>query len=71
MRNLYCIGDITDVSLLEKAKYSIDIDAGCMIDIEWTESLKSGGKTAQFVNPRDESIKGFISYNENFHADEY
>lgn len=29
---LYCLGDISDVTLLEKAKYSINMDVGCMID---------------------------------------
>ena len=32
---LFCVGDITDVPLLEKAKYGINMDVGCMIDGEW------------------------------------
>ena len=40
---LYCIGDVTDVPLLEQAKYGINMDVGCMVDGEWIESLKNGG----------------------------
>lgn len=29
---LYCIGDRFDADLLEKAKYQINMDVGCMID---------------------------------------
>lgn len=32
---LYCLGDVTDVPLLEKAKYGINMDVGCMVDGEW------------------------------------
>ena len=32
---LYCLGDISDVPLLEKVKYGIDMDVGTMIDGEW------------------------------------
>lgn len=67
---LYCLGDITDVPLLEKAKYGINMDVGCMIDGEWIESLKNGGIEAEYVNSRDNIIQGFISYYENFEADE-
>lgn len=67
---LYCIGDITDVPLLEKAKYGINMDVGCMVDGEWIESLKNGGKEAQYVYPRERIIKNFISYYENFEADD-
>ena len=67
---LYCLGDITDVPLLEKAKYGINMDVGCMVDSEWIESLKNGGIEAEFVSSRDNIIQGFLSYYENFEADE-
>lgn len=31
---LFCLGDMTDIPLLEKAKYGISFDVGCMIDQE-------------------------------------
>ena len=67
---LYCLGDVTDVPLLEKAKYGINMDVGCMVDGEWIESLKNGGIEAKYVSSREKIIQGFISYYENFEADE-
>jgi len=67
---LYCIGDITDVPLLEKAKYSINMDVGCMVDGEWIESLKNGGIEEEYVNPRPVIIKNFIAYYKDFEADD-
>ena len=58
---LFCIGDITDVPLLEKAKYSINMDVGCMIDKEWIDSLKNSGIESEFVNSRNYIIENFIS----------
>ena len=46
---LYCLGDISDIPLLEKAKYSINMDVGCMIDGERIESLKNGGKRIENI----------------------
>ena len=63
---LFCVGDITDVPLLEKAKYGINMDVGCMIDGEWIESLKNGGIKAEFVNSREDIIRCFVSYYKNF-----
>lgn len=65
---LYCIGDFPDVSLIEKAKYSINMDVGCMIDEEWINSLK--GIENEYTRPRDEIIKSFIDYYKNFAADD-
>ena len=67
---LFCIGDITDVPLLEKAKYSINMDVGCMIDKEWIDSLKNSGIESEFVNSSNYIIENFISYYKNFEADE-
>lgn len=67
---LYCIGDITDVPLIEKAKYKINMDVGCMIDKEWIDSLKNGGIEDDYVGSREEIIKYFISYYKDFQADD-
>ena len=67
---LYCIGDITDVPLLEKAKYGINMDVGFMIDGEWIDSLKNGGQKTESVNSREDIIKWFVAYYENFEADD-
>ena len=69
---LYCLGDISDVPLLEKAKYSINMDVGCMIDGEWIDSLKNGGIETQCTGSRQEIINNFVSYYNNFQPeDEY
>ena len=67
---LYCVGDVTDVPLLERAKYGINMDVGCMVDGEWIESLKNGGVADEYVNPRAVIMKNFVSYYENFEADD-
>lgn len=67
---LFCLGDITDVPLLEKAKYEINFDVGCMIDQEWIDSLKSGGIESELVNPREVIIERFVSYYKDFEADD-
>lgn len=67
---LYCIGDISDVPLLEKAKYGINMDVGCMVDGEWIESLKNGGIRDENVNPRHEIVESFVSYYKDFEADD-
>lgn len=67
---LYCLGDISDVPLLEKAKYSINMDVGCMIDSEWIDSLKNGGVETQFTASRQEIINAFVSYYNNFQSED-
>ncbi len=59
---LYCIGDISVVALIEKAKYQINMDVGCMIDSEWIESLQNGGKETELVRSRNEIMEDFVSY---------
>lgn len=68
---LYCIGDISDVSLIERAKYDLNMDVGCMIDQEWIDSLKNGGIEDEYVRTRDEIIKSFIFYYKDFKAEDY
>ncbi len=63
---LYCIGDFSDVSLIEKAKYGINMDVGCMVDGEWIDSLK--GIENEYVNSREEIIKHFVTYYQDFGA---
>lgn len=63
---LYCIGDKNDVPLIEKAKYKINFDVGCMIDSEWIDSLNNGGIEEEWVRPREEIIEDFVSYYERF-----
>ena len=59
---LYGIGDTADLSLIEKAKFSVSFDAQCMIDTEWIESLKNGGKKKKHVRCRADIIEDFVSY---------
>ncbi len=58
---LFCIGDISDVPIIEKAK-CINMDFGCSIDGEWIESLKNGGIKEGYTRSRDEIVEGIISY---------
>ena len=67
---LFCLGDVTDILLLEKAKYKINFDVGCMIDQEWIDSLKNGGIENEFVRPRKVIVEEFVSYYKDFEADD-
>lgn len=67
---LFCIGDESDVPLLEKAKYGINMDVGCMVDGSWVESLKNGGKANEYIDDRTTLTEDFVSYYKNFKADE-
>ena len=63
---LYCLGNISDVPLLEKVKYGIDMDVGTMIDGEWIDSLENGGIKTKYTQTRKEIIKGFVDYYESW-----
>ena len=63
---LYCLRDISDVPLLEKVKYGIDMDVGTMIDGEWIDSLENGGIEDKYTQTRKEIIKGFVDYYESW-----
>ena len=65
---LYCIGDSSDAALIEKAKYGIDMDVGCMIDGEWIDSLK--GIENEFVGSREEIMKYFVTYYQNYFTED-
>ncbi|MBQ7378426.1 MAG: hypothetical protein IJW70_01950 [Clostridia bacterium] len=61
---LYCLGDASDVPLLEKAKYSVNMDVGSMIDAEWIDNLKNGGLADKDNNirAREEIVQEFLQY---------
>ena len=63
---LFCLGDISDVPLLEKVKYSFDMDVDIAIDFAWIESLKNGGIKTKYTQTRKEIIKGFVDYYESW-----
>lgn len=67
---LFCIGDKSDVPLLEKAKYGINMDVGCMIDLDWIDSLKNGGEAAEYLYDRDTLIRNFVDYYKSFEPDD-
>lgn len=63
---LFCIGDVTDVPLLEKAKYGINMDVGCMIDGEWIDILKNAKEERESLDAREDAVKAFIAYYADF-----
>lgn len=67
---LYCLGDISDIPLIKKAKYGINMDVGCMIDSEWLTSLENGGIEDSFTRSRVDLIRDFIDYYSNYSADD-
>lgn len=67
---LFCIGDESDIPLLENAKYGINMDVGCMIDTDWIDSLKNGGRAAEYLYDRDTLIRNFVDYYKNFESDD-
>ncbi|MGN1412148.1 MAG: hypothetical protein ACI4WH_06560 [Oscillospiraceae bacterium] len=58
---LYCIGNIQDVELIKKAKYSINMDVGCMVDYQWIENLENGS-----IADRNAIVNDFIDYYKNY-----
>lgn len=67
---LFCLGDAGDISLLEKAKYGVNFDVGCMVDAEWIDSLRNGGRETELLRPREELVEAFVSYYQSFEADD-
>ena len=68
---LFCLGDVSDVPLLKKAKYGINMDVGCMIDEEWIASLENGGAAIGNFRSRDQIIDSFVYYYQNFDSEDY
>ena len=69
---LFCLGDISDVPLLEKVKYGIDMDVGVAIDSEWIDSLKNEGiamKLEEYdIRSKKEIIKNFVDFYKNYYS---
>ena len=69
---MYCLGDISDVPLLEKVKYGIDMDVGVAIDSEWIDSLKNEGiamKLEEYdIRSKKEIIKNFLDFYKNYYS---
>ena len=59
---LFCLGDISDVPLLKKVKYKIDMDMGVAIDGIWIISLENNGiEMKEYDIPsKKEIIKYFV-----------
>lgn len=67
---LYGTGDASDVPLMEAAKQEINMDVGCMIDQEWIDSLKKGGRKGRHVRSRAEILQDIVDYYRDFEADD-
>ena len=67
---LFCIGDVNDVEIIKKAKYSINMDVGCMVDGEWIESFENGGIESEYVRNRQLLIDDFVEYYSDFETSE-
>lgn len=65
---LFCLGDASDVPLIKKAKYGINMDVGCMIDWEWLSSLENGGIEDKYTRSRSKLISDFVNYYSEFIA---
>ena len=65
---LFCLGNISDVPLLEKVKYKIDMDMGVAIDGIWIISLENNGiEMKEYDIPsKKEIIEGFVDYYESW-----
>lgn len=59
---LYCIGDSSDIPLIKRAKYEINMDVGCMIDGDWIESLQQNGRAAEYLPGRQQLMEDFEEY---------
>lgn len=55
---LFCIGNYEDALLIERAKYNINFDVGCMIDGAWIDALKGNMSEEE----RQYHIQAFIEY---------
>ena len=64
---LYCIGDKSDIPLLKRAKYDINMDVGCMIDIDWINSLENNGLEGEFIPEKKELVSEFVKYYTGFY----
>ena len=67
---LFCLGDISDVPLLKKVKYKIDMDMGVAIDGIWIISLENNGlEMKEYDIPsKKELIKDFVDFYKNYYS---
>ena len=67
---LFCLGDISDIPLLEKVKYKIDMDMGVAIDGIWIISLENNGiEMKEYDIPsKKEIIKDFVDFYKNYYS---
>ncbi len=67
---LFCLGDISDVPLLEKVKYKIDMDMGVAIDGIWIISLENNGMEMKEydIPSKKELIKDFVDFYKNYYS---
>ena len=70
---LYCLGDISDVPLLKKVKYKIDMDMRVAIDGIWIISLENNGiEMKEYDIPsKKELIKDFVDFYKNYYSLSY
>jgi len=61
---LFCIGNPTDLELIKKIKYGINMDVGTMIDSDWICSME--GIVDEYTIEREELITNFINYYKNY-----
>lgn len=59
---LFCSGDTEDAKLINKVKYSKNMDVMSVIESEWITSLENGGKADEYTRSRDELIAGILLY---------
>ncbi|WP_072986040.1 hypothetical protein [Clostridium cavendishii] len=64
---LFCIGDSEDSNLIKDAKYGINMDVGCMVDVEWIHSLN--GEINEYTRDREDIIKSFVEYYTNYFSE--
>lgn len=69
---LFCIGDPRDIEIIKKAKYSINMDVGCMIDGNWIDGEwgENGALETENICNRQVLIDNFVNYYANFEASE-
>ena len=67
---LFCLGDISDVPLLKKVKYKIDMDMGVAIDGIWIISLENNGMEMKEydIPSKKELIKDFVDFYKNYYS---
>ena len=68
---LFCIGDSSDIPLLKKIKYGINMDVGSMIDTEWIDSLENNGTASKLTPTREYLIARFLDEIRQYSLQDY